>query len=305
MNTEQFRYPTPAVQKLNATVLQKIPDDHACTVIFRRLAQTRFYEARYTFTLDNRVLSDRGGSRVESFKYYDDLWRYFYFGWPTPKLGPIWTGFFGQKDIEVYGDNLYLCPRCGHFDQSKCLEENLENNFVNEFVKLGKTSREEICNFTLSRLMAPEFLIEPCVNARECEKRRLLGIREYKSRHGTDARQSSPEIKMEIAKRKVEKAQVKTSTSIYLMKGGNFYKIGIAANAKKRLSGIRVSCPFPVEIVKVWQSRDAASVEEIMHSRFVEHHANGEWFQLPAEAINFLLRIENIDSVFLQAEASE
>lgn len=64
-----------------------------------------------------------------------------------------------------------------------------------------------------------------------------------------------------------------------------YIKIGIAMNVKTRLSGVKVSCPFPVSVA--FQRRVAHEladfVESGVHAELAEYHHFGEWFNCPVD----------------------
>ncbi len=67
------------------------------------------------------------------------------------------------------------------------------------------------------------------------------------------------------------------------MRGGeNYYKIGVAVNVNSRLSSIRTSNPFKVELVATRFLENAEEAESAIHVRLREYRAEAqnEWFVL-------------------------
>lgn len=67
---------------------------------------------------------------------------------------------------------------------------------------------------------------------------------------------------------------------IYVIQCQGFVKIGIADNPKKRLSELQVGCPFKLELVRAFASRDPRRDEKSLHHSLGKHHERGEWFRL-------------------------
>jgi len=68
---------------------------------------------------------------------------------------------------------------------------------------------------------------------------------------------------------------------VYIIQAGKFFKIGFSTNIIKRMSGIQVGCPFPVELVLTIRGSNRDD-EKYLHKIF-EHKktsAGNEWFEL-------------------------
>lgn len=76
---------------------------------------------------------------------------------------------------------------------------------------------------------------------------------------------------------------------VYFLKAGeNHYKVGIATNVDKRVSGIQTSNPVPIDIVATKLVHNAEEVESNIHKALKAMKATGgkEWFELtPEQAI--------------------
>lgn len=70
---------------------------------------------------------------------------------------------------------------------------------------------------------------------------------------------------------------------LYLMKGSDFYKIGITNNINKRNHQIATKLPFVCETLRTFKfnSRsEALMIEGLLHRAFSSRNTNGEWFKL-------------------------
>lgn len=73
-----------------------------------------------------------------------------------------------------------------------------------------------------------------------------------------------------------------------------YYKIGISENPNKRLGGVQVGCPFPLEIIKTFETNQAKELESKVHKRLKEFNSSGEWFKLPKlELIKIIIYISD------------
>lgn len=76
---------------------------------------------------------------------------------------------------------------------------------------------------------------------------------------------------------------------LYLIKGGEYTKIGVAENPDKRLKEISTGCPFKPEIIATKQlGKLCYLVERYLHIKYVDKSTNGEWFELEEADIEYI-----------------
>ncbi len=75
----------------------------------------------------------------------------------------------------------------------------------------------------------------------------------------------------------------KKPCDVYIVKSGEYVKIGKAANPKKRISELQISHPTELEIVAILTECDGHKVETQLHKRFAGHRHKGEWFRLSGD----------------------
>ena len=84
---------------------------------------------------------------------------------------------------------------------------------------------------------------------------------------------------------------------LYVIEGGGFFKIGISTNVPSRFSGLQTSNPFPLRLLKSWQTDEAENYEKRLHRKFSRFRKSGEWFALPESEVNKIATAERLDEL--------
>lgn len=70
---------------------------------------------------------------------------------------------------------------------------------------------------------------------------------------------------------------------LYIVDCNEFTKIGYGVSISDRLSALRTGNPYGITVAGVYVYKNAFFVEQVLHQRFSQSRAHGEWFNLCQE----------------------
>lgn len=77
---------------------------------------------------------------------------------------------------------------------------------------------------------------------------------------------------------------------ILLAEGTPRIKIGRSAVAPVRFETLQTASPYPLRHLRAIPSQDAVRLETMLHRRYAQYRKHREWFELPVEILEALLR---------------
>ena len=80
---------------------------------------------------------------------------------------------------------------------------------------------------------------------------------------------------------------------VYIIKCGQFFKVGITSNIRKRVSSIKSANPFPIVLIGSRYSVNAKSLEKELHKELKQHLVHGEWYKPPIIKIHNMMALYN------------
>jgi hypothetical protein len=206
---------------------------------------------------------------------------------------------------------LFLCPKCGEFRHAEFESNHLdrlglkiEGEMIRAWPEQYRITNEcasQIRQFCESRLQTKEFFLKECDDAKVCEIVRGHALSRFRREYGTKRSKEFLQLPQPLpdipAVRKPEKLPWDEGY-VYLVRCGGFHKIGLAKDADKRLSGLKTSSPFEMELLKKWRCKRPDTIEAHLHERFKSFRTRGEWFQLSEQVVQSLLKLEDLNAEF-------
>ncbi len=87
-------------------------------------------------------------------------------------------------------------------------------------------------------------------------------------------------VKVPTPSRKTKGRKVSVIGYVYLIKFGDFFKLGRSNDIDRRFREIKTKLPEEGELIHVIETDDPEGIEAYWHNRFKEERTRGEWFKL-------------------------
>jgi hypothetical protein len=86
---------------------------------------------------------------------------------------------------------------------------------------------------------------------------------------------------------------------IYLLRGGDYFKIGFSEKVSRRIRQISPVLPFKVELIHTMETDDMILAERFLHEKYADKRTNGEWFLLEQPDVDWLTSIEHFEVCYM------
>jgi hypothetical protein len=244
-------------------------------LVWRVWERTLVHEYVFYFRTDEKPKLFHSFSERQS-HYFDPINNnYFIQGIPLPEVGGrVEDHYRGDKVCIVYMDCMAICPECGHVN-------DVDESPYPEWRKWRKIDESAMWRDIDSKLGNPEFIHQRCTRSRRCDEDANFMIKRAKEWYFPEPMVS----------------RIPISQSVYVISADQYIKIGIAQNVQSRLSSLQTSSPFPLTLLKTWTPLNPKLAERRMHERFSEYRCSGEWFKLPSDALESLLKTDDLESL--------
>jgi len=81
---------------------------------------------------------------------------------------------------------------------------------------------------------------------------------------------------------------------VYLLKCGEYYKIGYSKKPYRRAKKLRTATPYPIEVVFTLRTPHYKHAEKTLHYRYRDKRRNGEWFELSVDDVAEIMSIDSV-----------
>jgi Meiotically up-regulated gene 113 len=75
---------------------------------------------------------------------------------------------------------------------------------------------------------------------------------------------------------------------VYIIQGGEYFKIGLSVDPAKRIHAMNCKAPFPLQVRILLPSEDIDCLERELHTVFRPKRQRGEWFLLTEKDLEFI-----------------
>jgi len=113
----------------------------------------------------------------------------------------------------------------------------------------------------------------------------------YFNKNNNEVEERSIFIHKKSKNRNKEFQGISTHGYVYIIKGGNYYKIGISKSPEKRLKQLQdASTPYFLKLILLKYTDQIFSLEKELHKKFKNKNINKEWFKLNQSNIDTLIK---------------
>lgn len=96
------------------------------------------------------------------------------------------------------------------------------------------------------------------------------------------------------------------TNKVYVLKAGEYYKIGITSReVSKRIRDMQTGNPYTIECIAEYNIDSAITVERVLHNKYTCKRLSGEWFNLDTDDLSDIAKICNEHTSYSIPEVKE
>lgn len=104
----------------------------------------------------------------------------------------------------------------------------------------------------------------------------------------------APDARTALGQMLAMKFRPQVNGYVYILRSGDFIKIGKSKDVDQRVTQISPKTPMPVTLLHTIACDDMSWAEAQLHRHYAHYRTNGEWFLLPQEDLSWLLTIKHL-----------
>lgn len=114
-----------------------------------------------------------------------------------------------------------------------------------------------------------------------------------------EMRETALDARTAIEQMLAHKFRIQVNGYVYILRSGDFIKIGKSKVVDQRVTQISPKTPMPVMLLHTISCDDMSWAEAQLHRYYARYRTNGEWFLLPQEQIEWLLSVKQLSRAFI------
>lgn len=122
----------------------------------------------------------------------------------------------------------------------------------------------------------------------------MLGVDLWFARSTAEMVAYAPDARAALDQLLTRKFRPQINGYVYILRSGDFIKIGKSKDVDQRVTQISPKTPMPVVLLHTIASDDMSWAEAALHRHYSHYRTNGEWFLLPQSELDWLLTIKHL-----------
>jgi len=114
------------------------------------------------------------------------------------------------------------------------------------------------------------------------------------ARTSAEVTETAPDARTALERMLARKFRPQINGYVYILRSGDFIKIGKSKDVDQRITQISPKTPMPVTLLHTIACDDMSWAESSLHRHYAHYRTNGEWFLLPKADLDWLLTIKHL-----------